>query len=44
METLVGPVIGKVTETTSRILLEYDAPGDVTVKLSIDGKEEKTMT
>ncbi len=34
---IVGPVIGEVTDTTARILLEVSAPGPLTVVLSPAG-------
>ncbi|KAL4475540.1 hypothetical protein ABPG72_009229 [Tetrahymena utriculariae] len=44
MKILVGPIIGKVTDTTARILLEYDQAGEVTVNLtSINGEVKQQI-
>ncbi|EWS74824.1 PhoD-like phosphatase (macronuclear) [Tetrahymena thermophila SB210] len=44
MKELIGPVIGKVTDTTARVLLEYDSDGEVTVTLSAQGQTDKILT
>lgn len=44
MKTLVGPIIGKVTDTTARILLEYDNAGEVNVSLLVNGALMKSIT
>lgn len=41
----VGPVIGKVTDTTARVLLEIDADGDVTCNINATGdSQSKTVS
>ncbi|KAL4430485.1 hypothetical protein ABPG74_005410 [Tetrahymena malaccensis] len=44
MNILIGPIIGKVTDTTARILLEYDQAGEVTINLtSLNGEVKQEM-
>jgi hypothetical protein len=40
----VGPVIGKVTQTTALVLLEVDHIADVTIHLIADGVDKVTQT
>ncbi|KAL4475120.1 hypothetical protein ABPG74_001816 [Tetrahymena malaccensis] len=43
MKELVGPIIGKVTDTTARVLLEYDSDGEVIVTLNAEGQVDKIL-
>lgn len=37
VKILVGPIVGKVTDTSARILLEFDYLGEVNVSLLNNG-------
>ncbi len=38
VKPLVGPIIGKVTDTTARILLEY--PSDLSVEIKLISEKD----